>query len=226
MYPQFQEHRGCVTRFVGHYTNISIHASVCSYHADLSHVLAGIPTKKTRFDDAGAFYTDDEYEDNCQRISVAVDTVLSMAAGPEYTEVVLPEGGFGTGLAQLEAKAERTFAFLQTQVERIKAAFPLASAEAVGISTVPVEESALRPRPRLALRAATTPTASKRAYLKSVEKGELTRYCATRQRGAQRAVLPRVHRCARACASVSDGPRVARHRSVGWQCSGRRRARR
>jgi hypothetical protein len=107
--------------------------------------LAGIPTKKTRFDDAGAFYTDDEYEDNCQRISVAVDTVLSMAAGPEYTEVVLPEGGFGTGLAQLEAKAERTFAFLQTQVERIKAAFPLASAEAVGESGPASTAQAVRP---------------------------------------------------------------------------------
>ena len=52
--------------------------------------------------------------------------MLAEAAKPEYTQVVLPAGGFGTGLAELGKRAPKTFAYLEVQVERIRARFPAA----------------------------------------------------------------------------------------------------
>jgi hypothetical protein len=45
---------------------------------------------------------------------------------------VLPGARFGTGLAKLDNRdsSAKTFAFPQAQVQRIKTAFPLATAEA------------------------------------------------------------------------------------------------
>ena len=66
----------------------------------------GIPTKKAPGMNDGDFFTDSEYEDNCKAI-------VSALARIPYGDIVLPEDGLGTGLAELPTRAPRTFAFLE-----------------------------------------------------------------------------------------------------------------
>ena len=72
----------------------------------------GIPTKKYPTMHPNAFFTDDEYQQNCWAIDEAFSRI------PEDVEVVIPEAGLGTGLAQLPSRAPRTYAYL---LERLAA---------------------------------------------------------------------------------------------------------
>ncbi len=65
------------------------------------------------------FWTDDTYEQNCRMIDEDLAPVFARlrAGGP----VVLPEDGLGTGLAELPARAPRTFAYLQEQLRQLEA---------------------------------------------------------------------------------------------------------
>jgi hypothetical protein len=66
----------------------------------------GVPTKKYPSMNPGSFFSDSEYQQNCQAIDAAFDKI------PENAEVVVPEAGLGTGLAQLPERAPRTYAYL------------------------------------------------------------------------------------------------------------------
>ncbi|MCB2380132.1 hypothetical protein LGH70_21230 [Hymenobacter sp. BT635] len=63
------------------------------------------------------FWTDAAFEANCRMIEDDLAPVRQhLAAGGT---VVLPEDGIGTGLAQLEQRAPRTFAFLQQALQSL-----------------------------------------------------------------------------------------------------------
>lgn len=72
----------------------------------------GIPTKKTARLYSSAFYTDEEYETNCKKITDALAHADDVLQQGNYEAIVLSSGGLGTGLAQLDQRAPRTFAFL------------------------------------------------------------------------------------------------------------------
>ena len=57
---------------------------------------------------------DIEYDDNKKAIDEAFDLI------PQDKIVVLPEDGIGTGLAQLEQRAPRTWAYLQKKINILK----------------------------------------------------------------------------------------------------------
>ena len=78
----------------------------------------GIPTKKYPSNKPSSFYTDSEYISNIVRITDAINKIIDRSI--KYKYVVLPEDGFGTGLAQLPTKAPRTFAFLVNAIEDLK----------------------------------------------------------------------------------------------------------
>lgn len=78
----------------------------------------GIPTKKYPSDHPNSFYTDAEYADNTKRITAAINKIITLSSSYKY--VVLPQDGFGTGLAQLPTKAPKTYAFLVAAVEKMK----------------------------------------------------------------------------------------------------------
>lgn len=73
----------------------------------------GIPTKKEPANNQTSFFTDKEFEANRQAIDEAFGKI------PPDKTVVVPKGGIGTGLAKLEEKAPRTFAYLNEKLAEL-----------------------------------------------------------------------------------------------------------
>ena len=66
----------------------------------------GVPTKRSPHMDDDSFWSDDEYEANVAKIDAALALV------PTDKPIFVSEHGIGTGLAQLDVRAPRTFAYL------------------------------------------------------------------------------------------------------------------
>jgi len=79
----------------------------------------GIPTKKAPSLRESAFYTDDDFSDNVEKIDKAVVNLMNGILSPKYDNIYLPENGLGTGLAQLDTRAPRTFKYLLERVKEI-----------------------------------------------------------------------------------------------------------
>lgn len=79
----------------------------------------GIPTKKFPSNFYKSFYTDDDYKDNCKKIDVAIKKIKKKFYGKNYDYLVLPQDGFGTGLARLPSKAPNTYKYLNTVVSEL-----------------------------------------------------------------------------------------------------------
>lgn len=73
----------------------------------------GIPTKKYPTMNDKAFFTDDEFESNKERILNEFKKI------PKNKTVVVPSSGLGTGLAQLDKRAPKTYAFLQECINKL-----------------------------------------------------------------------------------------------------------
>lgn len=78
----------------------------------------GIPTKKSPYNSSDSFYTDDEYEENVKKINRAINNIVKISKNYKY--VVLPKDGLGTGLAKLDTKAPKTFAYMQKAIRWLK----------------------------------------------------------------------------------------------------------
>lgn len=76
----------------------------------------GIPTKKTPGMNASDFFTDNEFDQNCGMLDRYFETLLSLG----YSTVVIPADGLGTGLAELDKRAPRTFAYLEQKLAEIE----------------------------------------------------------------------------------------------------------
>lgn len=75
----------------------------------------GIPTKKSPSYKAEAFFTDLEFDQN----KVAIDAAfveVAHAISDSTRVIVIPSCGLGTGRAQLNRRAPRTFAYLQQRL--------------------------------------------------------------------------------------------------------------
>ena len=84
---------------------------------DLSNTI-GIPTKKYPSNHASSFYSDTEYDKNIAKIDYAIEKIIILSK--KYKYVILPEDGFGTGLADLPKKAPKTFDYLVKAVDSLK----------------------------------------------------------------------------------------------------------
>lgn len=73
----------------------------------------GIPTKKEPANRETSFFTDKEFSANKRAIDEAFGKI------PPGKIIVVPKGGIGTGLANLEVKAPRTFAYLNEKLAEI-----------------------------------------------------------------------------------------------------------
>lgn len=80
------------------------------------HNTIGIPTKKLPSNSKEAFFTDEEFEQNKFAIDQAFER-LSRMSSPQDQIVVVPSAGLGTGRAQLDTRAPRTFAYLQKRLK-------------------------------------------------------------------------------------------------------------
>lgn len=84
----------------------------------------GIPTKKSPGMSERDFFTDDEFERNCKALDIAFDHLQQqwLEKVAEYgTEIpiIVPLDGLGTGLAELDTRAPKTFAYLQSKLESL-----------------------------------------------------------------------------------------------------------
>ena len=73
----------------------------------------GIPTKKLPNMNNDAYFTDDEFEDNKVRILIELNKI------PKGKTVVIPSSGLGTGLAELDKRAPKTYAFLLKKLNEL-----------------------------------------------------------------------------------------------------------
>ncbi len=78
----------------------------------------GIPTKKSPSYKDDAFFSDDEFEQNKAAIDAAFATV-SNTVTETIRVIVIPSDGLGTGRAQLNKRAPRTFAYLQKRLAEL-----------------------------------------------------------------------------------------------------------
>jgi len=70
----------------------------------------GIRTKKAPNNNHNSFYSDEEYDQNILKIKEDIDKILNKMKDGYI--IVLSNGGYGTGLAQLNLKAPKTFKYL------------------------------------------------------------------------------------------------------------------
>lgn len=75
----------------------------------------GIPTKKRPSYKGNAFFSDDEFALNIGAIDAALAQVAN-AITETIRSIVIPSNGLGTGRAQLDRRAPRTFAYLQQRL--------------------------------------------------------------------------------------------------------------
>lgn len=78
----------------------------------------GIPTKKSPSYRDDAFFSDDEFEQIKASIDAAFAEIMR-AITDSIRVIVIPSDGLGTGRAQLERRAPRTFAHLQKRLTEI-----------------------------------------------------------------------------------------------------------
>ena len=62
------------------------------------------------------FFTDVEYDANCETLDRYFETVNSLG----YSTVVIPADGLGTGLAELDKRAPKTFAYLEKKLAELE----------------------------------------------------------------------------------------------------------
>lgn len=74
----------------------------------------GIPTKRAPSMSPESFFSDDDYIDNIRAIDDAIGSI------PPGKIIVLPQYGLGTGRANLQQKAPRTYAYLQNKLNEIE----------------------------------------------------------------------------------------------------------
>lgn len=78
----------------------------------------GIPTKMSPSYKREAFFSDEEFEQNKATIDLAIARILR-AVTDTIRAIVIPSDGFGTGRAQLDKQAPRTFAYLKERLAEL-----------------------------------------------------------------------------------------------------------
>lgn len=80
----------------------------------------GIATKVRPDNRNGAFFTDAQYRFHCGRLFGEFEGVKHLLRVGDFTSVVIPEDGLGTGLADLPNRAPKVFAYLQTKLQELE----------------------------------------------------------------------------------------------------------
>lgn len=79
----------------------------------------GIPTKKYPNSDKDSFYSDVEFDENVDHINKSIDNIKELIKSDHYIGIVLPEDGFGTGLAELPKRAPNTYKYLTAAIKNL-----------------------------------------------------------------------------------------------------------
>ena len=74
----------------------------------------GIPTKKLPTNGPNAFFSDKELEINKHHLNKAFEKI------PRDKTIIMSSSGLGTGLAQLDVKAPKTYAYLLECIKKLE----------------------------------------------------------------------------------------------------------
>lgn len=81
---------------------------------------SGIPTKKYPSYKKSSYYCDEEYKENKKKIKQSIELIMDKIKDEKYDAIVFPKNGFGTGLADLENCAPKTFKYLNKKINKFK----------------------------------------------------------------------------------------------------------
>ncbi len=79
----------------------------------------GISTKKQPNYLSTSYYTDVEYDINRMKIDCAIINIIGKFIKGNYTSIVLPVDGLGTGLANLPKHAPKTYTYLNNSIKEL-----------------------------------------------------------------------------------------------------------
>lgn len=80
----------------------------------------GLRTKKKPDNNPSSFYTDNEYNNNIQKIDEDIDTILRLVKDKKYKGIIISKDGLGTGLSNLQQKAPKTLKYIEFKISTIK----------------------------------------------------------------------------------------------------------
>jgi hypothetical protein len=86
--------------------------------------VVGIPTKKSPYCRQNAYYSDKEYNRNVQQIDKAIKHIVALLQMGTYRGLVVPQDGWGTGLAKLYLYAPKTLAYINEKMNYITRNMP------------------------------------------------------------------------------------------------------
>lgn len=78
----------------------------------------GIRVKKSPEMRSSSFYTDDEYDENIQKIMKDIAAIFTRKEYQISKTLVFPAAGVGTGFAQISSRAPRTAKFLEDTLKQ------------------------------------------------------------------------------------------------------------
>lgn len=78
----------------------------------------GIPTKKSPSYSDGAYFRDEEFEQNKAAIDDAFIKLITAVSGA-IRVIIVPSNGLGTGRAELNKRAPRTYAYLRRRLAEL-----------------------------------------------------------------------------------------------------------
>ena len=79
----------------------------------------GISTKFNRRTNTDSFMDDSTYEEFKEHVDKQIETAIELAEETGKT-IIVPENGIGTGKAQLEKRAPKSFAYLKQELDKLK----------------------------------------------------------------------------------------------------------
>jgi len=72
----------------------------------------GLATKKKPTMQKEDFFTDAEFDENCQIIDEEIEKIIKFAEEMDFNKIALPQMGLGTGLSDMPRKCPKTFCYL------------------------------------------------------------------------------------------------------------------
>ncbi|AYV83973.1 MAG: hypothetical protein Hyperionvirus15_11 [Hyperionvirus sp.] len=79
----------------------------------------GVPSKKRPSGEMGAFYFDEEFDENVRKIKGAIGDIVERLRSGEFEGIIVSKDGIGTGLAKLPDYAPRTYKFLVSEMNAL-----------------------------------------------------------------------------------------------------------
>lgn len=139
----------------------------------------GISTKFNRRTNTDSFMDDSTYEEFKEHVDKQIETAIELAEETGKT-IVVPEDGIGTGKAQLEKRAPKSFAYLKQELDKLREVQPKVEQKEVA-PTPPKQTTVITPE---MIRARVKSSFDKNGYMDIKEEnrgdkvilGAITRY--------------------------------------------------